>query len=198
MSPRAFLSRLRHDRRGATVIEFAIIAPVMIALIMGLGELLYQTYIQSILDGAVQKAGRDSALEGNADPVTDAALDAKVTSMLQTVAPNVQPIFKRTSYPSFAQVSKPELIYDTNGNGKLDPGECFDDVNNNGVWDADPGVSGQGGANDVTRYEVTITYPRLFPVVGLFGWTPTQQLVARTLLKNQPYKAQIGYSKKCV
>lgn len=73
-----------------------------------------------------------------------------------------------------------------------DPGECFDDVNGNKQWDADPGrVQSQGGANDVTRYTMTVTYPRLFPVSGLLGLPPTQTITSETLLKNQPYKTQV-------
>ena len=59
-----------------------------------------------------------------------------------------------------------------------------------GVWDADPGLSGQGGANDVTLYTMTITYPRLFPVTKALGVSSTQTITATTLLKNQPYATQ--------
>ena len=59
---RTTIQRLRTDCRGATIIEFAIVAPVMMFLLMGLGDLLYQLYLQSILDGALQKAGRDSTI----------------------------------------------------------------------------------------------------------------------------------------
>jgi hypothetical protein len=95
----------------------------------------------------------------------------------------------RKSYTSFSVV-KPEPFVDNNGNGKRDPGECFTDVNNNGIWDADPGIAGQGGANDVALYTMTITYPRIFPVAGLMGWPQTQTISSSTLLKNQPYASQ--------
>lgn len=57
---------IRSDRRGATVIEFAIVVPVLMVLLMGAFGLLHQIYAQSILDGALQKAARDSAIEGGA------------------------------------------------------------------------------------------------------------------------------------
>ena len=72
----------------------------------------------------------------------------------------------------------------------LDPKECFDDVNANGIWDADPGKTGQGGANDVALYSMSITYTRIFPVARLLGFSATQTIAAQTLLKNQPYATQ--------
>ena len=185
------LRDLARDRRGATIIEFAIVAPVMLSLIMGLGDLMYQTYLQSILDGAVQKAGRDSSLEDSATSQT--ALDAKVEAMVKSIAKNATFTYNRRSYSTFALV-KPEFFYDDNSDGVHQPTECFDDVNKNNQWDADPGRESQGGANDVTRYTVAVTYPRIFPVAKLIGFAASNTLTASTLLKNQPYKTQLAYT----
>ena len=84
----------------------------------------------------------------------------------------------------------PEPFEDTNGNNQRDPGECYRDINGNGSWDAEPGTTGQGGANDVTLYRIRITYPRIFPVAPLIGASPYQTVTAETLLKNQPYATQ--------
>jgi Flp pilus assembly protein TadG len=183
----ASLRRIGADRRGATVVEFAIVIPVLATLLMGLGDLLYTAYLQAILTGAVQKAGRDSSLEQSA--LDQSSLDAGVTSAIKSIASDAAVSFQRRSYASFALV-KPEYFDDTNADGIRQPGECFDDVNGNGAWDADPGRGSQGGANDVTRYTVTVSYPRLFPVSGLIGLSAQGEMSASTLLKNQPYKTQ--------
>jgi Flp pilus assembly protein TadG len=189
MTTAAVLRRVRGDRRGVTVIEFAMVLPVMLAMIMGLGELMYRAYAQAILEGAMQKAGRDSAIQGGADNAT--AIDQAVLNMVKTIAPTASfaSAPTRLSYTSFA-TAKPEPFTDTNGNGVRDAKECFDDVNGNTVYDIDPGISGQGGANDVTLYTITIVYPRLFPVATFLGVSPTQTLTAKTFLKNQPYASQ--------
>lgn len=57
------LRHLRRDQAGATIVEFAFVLPVMVLLLMGLGEILYQEYAQSVLTGALQKAGRDSTIQ---------------------------------------------------------------------------------------------------------------------------------------
>lgn len=183
------LHSVRSDRRGVTALEFALILPVMLAMIMGLGELMYQAYAQSILEGAMQKAARDSSIQGGGDNA--AALDQSVLDMVKIVAPgsSFAATPTRKNYDTFSS-AKPEPFTDTNGNGVRDAKECFDDVNGNGSYDTDPGMTGQGGANDVTLYTVQISYPRLFPVASFFGGSAMQTIKATTFLKNQPYASQ--------
>ncbi|WP_242150260.1 TadE/TadG family type IV pilus assembly protein [Sphingomonas sp. BAUL-RG-20F-R05-02] len=190
--------RLADDRRGSTALEFGLIAPVMLLMMMGLGDLLYQAYSQAVLNGAIQKAARDSSVEGGASN-TD-AIDAKVVKLMvpliKNLANNCAPTgttaswcSTRKTYDSFSEVA-PEPFTDTNGNGVRDPGECYTDENGNGSWDADPGLNGQGGASAVTLYTMSITYPRVFPVAGLLKLPTMQTITASTLIKNQPYAAQ--------
>jgi len=183
------LRSLHDDQRGATVLEFAFVIPPLLFLLMGGGEIVYQAYVQSILDGAIQKAGRDSAIQGGGDRADE--LDGKVLAMVRVIAKTaVIDDSKRAYYASFSRM-KPETFYDLNGNNRYDAAtECFDDVNGNKTWDVDPGLTGQGGANDVTLYQLKVKYDRLFPVTKLLGWTGTKVLTARTLLKNQPYASQ--------
>ena len=185
--------------------EFAIVTPVMLTLIMGLGELAYQGYVQSVLTGAIQKAGRDSTIQGAGTQTTQ--IDAKVITQLSSLASGwtqdcsgSPPAGSRTycstrkSYATFGSVA-PEPYTDSNGNGQYDAAsECFTDINGNGVWDADPGISGQGGASDVAVYTMTITYPRLFPVFKMIGIPTAVTLNAVTTLKNQPWASQNSYT----
>lgn len=183
----ARLGRLWRDRRGTSVTEFGLLAPVMLALFMGLSDVLYQAYLQSVLNGAVQKAGRDSGIEGGASNTS--TIDAKVQTSIRQLSQTATFTSTRKSYDSFTEVA-PEPFTDTNNNGMRDPGECFTDQNANGTWDSDPGTTGQGGAGAVTLYTMTVTYPRLFPIMGFFGVGNTQTISASTLLKNQPYATQ--------
>lgn len=176
---------LARDRRGSAVTEFALLAPVLVLLLLGSMDLGYQAYVRALLEGAIQKAGRDSGIEG----ATTATIDDKVKAAIYPVAKNATFTFTRKSYKTFSYVS-PERFTDTNGNGVRDSTECYDDVNGNQRWDADPGSEGQGGANDVTLYTVVATYPRLFPLARILGWPSTQSATADTLLKNQPYATQ--------
>lgn len=184
LSPRGVLG----DRRGVTAVEFGILAPVMLVLMLGLSDLLYQVYIQSVLDGAMMKAGRDSALEVN--KVNDVEMDKMVKSFVTMLGPDAKFVPERKNYQNFGSV-RAEPFTDTNKNGVRDAKECFDDLNGNKQWDADPGLTGQGSANDVTKYTMTVTYPRLFPIAPLVGWSSKMTIKSTTLLKNQPYKTQV-------
>lgn len=185
---------LARDARGATLIEFAVIAPVMCLLIMGLSDLAYQGYITSILYGAMQKAGRDSTIQGNGTVPTGAAIDQKVMASVWSVMKSATYVSSRKSYSQFSNIA-PEPFRDDNGNKVYDAAtECFTDVNGNKTWDADPGATGQGGASDVVVYTMTVTYPRLFPMAGLAGLAKTVTISSSTYLKNQPYAGQVSYT----
>ena len=193
---RALARGLRRDARGVTAIEFAFVAPVMLLLLMGMCDLAYRSYVQAMLTGAMQKAGRDSTIQGASN--STAALDAKVIGWVRSVAANATYSSTRKSYSTFSQI-KPETFVDANSNGTFDVAtECFTDTNGNNSWDADPGTTGQGSANDVVLYKMTVTYPRLFPLYGMMGWGANQQLTATTVLKNQPWAAQSVYTSRQV
>lgn len=176
------------DTHGGALIEFALVVPVFLFTVMGFCELAYQAYIQSVLTGAVQKAGRDSAIQNAAT----GDIDANVLAQVQAAAPRAAFATgypTRKSYAQFGDIDA-EPFVDLNANGIHDSGECFTDVNNNSRWDADPGRMGQGGANDAVVYTVSIVYPHLLPLGAKMGWGPNQTLSAMTTLKNQPYAQQ--------
>jgi Flp pilus assembly protein TadG len=190
MTARTFVPTLVGNARGATIVEFAIVAPVLVLLIMGLFDQLYQVYATSILNGAVQKAARDATLQVDNSASSNASLDAAVLAIIKDLAPTAIAVSTRKSYPNFAGVGDPEPFVDTNHNGVRDPGECFTDTNGNGVWDVDPGITGDGSASDVVLYTMTITYPRLFPAGKLLGTGSTTSITASTIMKNQPWANQ--------
>lgn len=178
------IRRLKGDIRGATLLEFAFVAPVMLLLLMGLSDIMYRAYVQSVLEGAMQKAGRDSSLEGAANK--GAAIDAAVMAIVHDVAKSATHESSRKAFSSYSALD-PEPFTDANANKKYDKGECFDDMNGNKLWDADLGSTGQGAANDVVLYEMVVTYPRIFPVFAFMGGSEDQVIRATTILKNQPF-----------
>ncbi len=189
---RQSLSSLLQQERGATIIEFAIILPTFLLLLMGTFDMGYNMYAQGILNGAVQKAARDSSLETGLTDYDD--LDEAVSARVQRVVKDADFDFERKSYYDFTDVGRPEEFDDDNANGVRDAGECFEDENDNSEWDADVGDEGLGGAKDVVRYQVTITYDRLLPIYGFLGWPEQKSLHSSTVLRNQPYAEQAEIS----
>lgn len=177
---------LHHDERGATVVEFALVLPVLLLALFGLFDLSYNMYTASMLHGAIQKASRDASIEGAAP----AQLDARVADAVHAIAPGAAIDFERKSYADFSDVARAEDFTDTNGDGLCSNGEPFEDVNGNGTWDSDRGVTGQGGARDAVLYTVEVTYPRMFPIAGFANIPDTYTATARTVLRNQPWGLQ--------
>lgn len=174
------------DRSGATIVEFALVAPVLVTLLLGLFDTGYNLYTASILQGAIQEAARDSTIEG----ATPTALDAKVSEAVRNIAPNATIAFSRKSYADFSDIDTPEDFTDVNDNGVCDAGEPYEDANGNGFWDTDRGTAGQGGARDAVLYSVTVTYPHAFPVGSLIGLSDKFSVKSQTVLRNQPYALQ--------
>ncbi len=185
----SFRRAILKDESGVTAIEFGFVAPILFLMLMGMFDLGFQGYAQTMMKGAMQEAGRKSSLEPTL--VTTNELDADVREAIKRIAPKADVTFVRKNYTTFGDVSKPEDYEDNNGNGSCDDGEPFDDVNGNGTWDQDRGRDGIGGARDAVLYRATATYPRIFPLHGFIdGMTDEVTITGETVLRNQPYDEQ--------
>lgn len=177
--------RLRRDAEGATIIEFAIILPVLSMLLLGTFDLGYQSYVGSIVQGSLHEASRMATI-GNV-PITD--IQAHVERRLQEFSDDATITTTTRSYTDFNGVSVAEpLTTDIAPIGTYNAAtDCFRDINGNGQFDLDQGKGGMGGSEDVVYFEVRMTYPRLFPVGSFFGWSDNATITQNTVLRNQPY-----------
>ncbi len=189
-SPRpTLLRRLLGDRSGATLTEFAFVGPVLVVLVMGIFDMAHTQYTNALVNGAMQKAGRDMTLENAASRQT--LVDTRVRQqVLNVVPPGATVTFERLSHFDFSDIGEPEEFTDENGDGICNRNEVFADDNGNGRWDADRGQAGIGGARDAVLYTAVVTYPRLFPMYGLAGLPETVTLRSSTVLRNQPFDEQ--------
>lgn len=192
------LRGLVRDRRGATTLEFGLIAPSLCAMLLGALDFGHALYMQSVLQGAVQKAAREGTLETatGTTPTTRNTIDAAVKNQLWTLNKTATIEVDRRFFRSFTEAAakRAETFTDTNGDGICNGGEPFEDRNNNGVLDKDGGDSAdRAGARDNIVYVVKIHYPRMFPIDKLLGGDGTTTLVASTVLANQPFGNQGSY-----
>ncbi|WP_086619897.1 TadE/TadG family type IV pilus assembly protein [Erythrobacter tepidarius] len=186
---RTLLARLRGDRQGVTLVEFGFVAPVLCVLVMGIFDMAHTQYTNSLVNGALQKAGRDLTLE-TAGSQQD-AIDERVRAEVMKVVPNTATIeFEKLSHFDFSDIGESEEFEDDNDDGACNNGELFVDANGNGQWDANRGREGIGGARDAVLYTAVVSYPRLFPMYGLVGMSNTVTLRASTVLRNQPFDEQ--------
>ena len=166
------LNRLRRNERGAAIVEFAFVAPAFLTLLMAGLDLGYREYLQSVIAGTVESVARKSAVGGMTSAEVDAMIADRVKDVLPASArtnPAAITITKK-SYDNFSNIGNPEKITsDTVPVGSYNTGDCYEDANRNGVYDASGGSTGIGGAEDVIYYEVKVSFPRLFPMATLLG-----------------------------
>lgn len=185
--------RLRRDRDGIAMVEFAIIAPVFCLMLMGVMDLGYSAYVRSTLSGALEAGARKASVGQMSSSQVDYIIKQKVVPLLSAAAaadPNTITITKK-SFVNFSRFNKPEkMTKDTDGDGTLDVGDCYEDANVNDTFDSAGGVNGLGGADDVVYYDVVLTVPRVFPMAGLLGWPSNMEIRTKTFAKNQPFGQQ--------
>ncbi len=183
--------RLATDTRGVAVIEFALLSPVVILVILGGLQMGLAGWAKSTLENGLRDAAR-FAITGNDNVDTGLGREAAIKDLIEkrmssfplAAGGNIELVTK--VYSSFEDVGRPEP--EDNGNGVCEPGEHFTDVNGNGVFDMDAARSGYGSANEVVIY--TVKYPlravvplvgRLLPTEGVFN------LTASATVQNEPY-----------
>ncbi len=199
MRRRLIIRRLGRDQRGATIVEFAVIAMPMCVLLMGGLELGYNSYVRSTLQGALHDAARIAAVENPILATDGDTVEEQVANMIKEtvahVAPNAVVDVDQKSYFEFSSIGEPEkLMTDNNGNGKYDASDedCFEDANGNGTFDPDSGKSGtNGGADDVVLYTAKVSAPRILPLDRLVpGVSEKVEYTLRAAVRNQPYGQQ--------
>jgi Flp pilus assembly protein TadG len=180
----SFLHRLRRDDSGTSVMEFGLIAPVLAMVVMGTMDAGHTIYMRSVLNGAMQRAGRDSALEGGGVTAQQTAIDGRVRAKILQLANNATITTRRRYYRTFSEASAQihEDFTDTNANQICDDGEPYIDANVNGTFDEDGGDDGQGGAKDVVIITSIVDYKRLFPMAKLIGLPETVHMEANCAL----------------
>lgn len=194
---------LRRDQSGAVLTEFGLLIIPLAVLMLGLLDLGYMMYTRSVLQGAVNDVARQASLEnpqfeGEADDTLDERIDNAIKGRLTPLARGATYVIEKSAYSDFSGVDQPEkLVSDANGNGRHDPGDCWQDANANGTYDTDRGSDGIGGADDVVVYEVRVTMPVMFPLGSLAGLGDTYDINVKAAIRNQPFANQAEPAVAC-
>ncbi len=186
---------LRGDQKGATLVEFGILFVPLVMVVLGFCELGYRGYVRSTLQGALDDVARISTVEtptfGNTATPLEDRIKKRVSDRMGKLSKGATYAFKIDNYRNFGSVGTAEaLTTDVNGNGKYDPGDCWEDSNPNKSFDLSAGQSGVGGADDVVVFDVTMSTPHLFPVMGLFNVPDNFDAKASAMVRTQPYADQ--------
>lgn len=192
-----FATRLRGDARGVSTVEFGLLLTPFLMLLMGGMDVGHQYYIRAVTQGALDDASRRASVEDPKFVASGSTTEARVAATLKqkigVIAPNATYTITQRNYFDFNGIGNPErLVTDADGNGKYDEsdGDCFEDLDEDGVYDLDSGRVGIGGANDVSFYSVNVRAKRLLPTAELFGFPAYMDFTVETAVRNQPYGSQ--------
>lgn len=183
---------LGRDQRGVSAVEFALVAPMFVSVLMATFDLGFGVYTKAVLQGAVEEAARKASLENT----QWADIENKVKGQILAVIPSSDPstdisfTLDPRVYEDYDDLILPEQFTDTNSNGSREAGECYMDRNNNRQYDTNVGIAGRGGAQDVISIKASVTYKRVFPLWAMTGQSQNQLIEAYTYLRNQPFGAQ--------
>lgn len=177
------------ETNGAAMIEFAIIAPVFLTILIGIFDVGIMMIIRTSIEEGARAASRYGITGGAASSSTrDGSINQVVLNTIATYSGGIVDTTKVTitvkSYASLSNVGQPEPFVDTNGDGKYEgagqPGgpEPFTDVNGNGKWDADQGLVGSYGTGGqaveyLISYRWTPYILRFIPALGTITMTGT-------------------------
>lgn len=183
------------DRRGATLIEFGLVAMPLCVILMGIADLGYQSYLSAVTQGVLDRAARAASVGTMTSSQVDTFIDAEMVAIVSKQATISK---EKKSYYNFSRVGRPEkILTDKAPIGTYNSGDCFEDANNNGTYDTNTGATGLGAADDIIYYQVTVSMPRLFPMAKLLGWSDTQSATASSVIRNQPWANQAKPPKVC-
>jgi Flp pilus assembly pilin Flp len=187
ITARQALRRLLRDERGAALVEFAIIAPVFILLILGTIEVAIIIFMSSSIESAVLQASRFGITGGLPAGVSRAERVLEIVGQKTYGLVDMDTVELETLvYESFADIGQPEPFEDANANDSYDNGEVFTDVNGNGEWDPDMGEAGLGGPSDVVVYRVTYDWGIITPVMrDILGQSVRH--VSSIAVRNEPF-----------
>ena len=185
MSWLAKLRPINGCERGATIVEFAMVLPVLCVLVMGTMEVGYRIFAVSVSNGAIREAARMAST----GEYTGTQIDAAVTKQIRAFRKDATVSIVKKSYSDFTGVGLPEPVT----SGSVASGTyCFQDINNSGSYEDDRGKDGLGGAEDVINYEVTATYPTLFKFSEkVLKFNASTKIVESTIVSNEPFAAVV-------
>lgn len=162
-----FLKRLKRDEGAATAVEFALVLPVLVLVLLSIVEVGVLGFVSNNLDDAVGAAARTIRTGQPDGPASAAQLkDLVCTRMIDPAATCADKLTVSVEkYPDFATMAS---AADTPPNGAFDKGQ----------------------AGDIILVKANYRWPLITPFVGqVFHHTgPTEILLdGRAAFKNEPY-----------
>jgi len=172
---------------GQAMVEFALVGPIFLAIMLSIFEFSGIMFVQTLLEGGAREASRYGLTGQQPEGISRDAMILQIVSENSFGIIDVDELEMTTSvYGDFSEVGQPEPFTDENGNDAYDSGEPYVDSNGNGSWDDDMGAAGLGGPGEVVVYEMSYDWPIMIPLFQpFFGDHVTLQ--ANIAVRNEPF-----------
>ena len=153
------------SRKGTAAIEFALLAPVLFLLMMGVSEIALVMLTHHLMENAVYNASRTSKTGYVESGKTQLeTVQAKLISELNTLSPLIDVSKVQMTTTSFGSLSKVDI-----------EGE---------------GTTGLGAAEEVLVFQITYPWTLFSPLISdIIGDENKQiKLTSRIVVRNEPYE----------
>jgi Flp pilus assembly protein TadG len=183
-SPTSFL----RCKDGATIIEFALIAPMLFLLLAGIIELGLILFTTSAMEGATNigaRIGKTGFTTGglSREQYIRNEIQRLTGGFLNAASLNISIL----SYSSFANVGQPEpCLAPPTPPCPGAPGVNYVDVNGNGTFDTDQGRATAGGSGSIVLYRTTYAWRLFTPIMAqLLGTNGMYTITAVAAVRNE-------------
>jgi len=175
---------------ASAAVEFALAAPILLVLIVGMIEIAMVMFISVAVEGGLREAARFGITGAAPVGLTRQQqimniLDAHTLGLIDIATATIT----LKAYGSFGDIGQPEPFNDISpANGVYDLGETFTDLNGNSQWDADRGVDGVGNAGEVVLYKIDYDWLLFTPIIAqLLTGGGALHMNASVAVRNEPF-----------
>lgn len=182
------LRRLRACRKGSTAVEFALLAPLVVVVMMAIVEFALISFAGVVMDG-VSASVSHIGKTGYAPAGTDRLAYLRNQLQVQSgglLNPSLLSIDIQW-YNGLNDVGKPEPCLISACSPASPPG-TYTDVNGNRQWDADQGSPGAGSGGVAALYRLSYPWPLFTPAIrAFFGGAGTVTLSSSAVVRNEGF-----------
>lgn len=179
------LLRLGRNERGATAIEFALVALPVIYLMVGVIEFSVAMTVANSLEAATNLSSRLGKTGYVEDQLTQKeTIRDEIERRIGPLIDMAKVTITTQAYQDFDDLDTPDPWNDADNDGEVDTGE-WTDTNGNGFCD---GCSGLGSGENVAIYRISYPWKIMTPIIAeIVGTDGIIELTAYSVVKNEPY-----------
>ncbi len=182
---RDFFGDKHRGTQGVVALEFALIAPVFLYLLMGILEVSILLFANSVVDGAAQSAARKIRTgEAQQSGDTEATFRTELCAGITTIYDCDDIMLNVSSHSTFSSVTIPDVKINENGDLVYEDGD--DDASNDVLYTASVSA---GGASEISVVHVIYSWDFATPLIGnLVGDGSSISLFTTVVFRNEPYE----------